>query len=568
MKRSDIFKVVIIALALVACVWYLVPTIRFMAMSPEAKASMDPYKLDRLKDKIIKLGLDLQGGMHLVLEVDKSKLTEDEAKDAVDRAIEIIRNRVDQYGVSEPLIQKQGDSRIIVELPGLQDKLRAKELIGKTALLEFIMLEDQEFLRETIDKVDAYLARGAGGGADSVAADTAAPAQTAAVAAKADTVKKDSLEDLSAMFGQEEKRDTAAAGKAAAAAVGKPFSSLLVSLGGDVAVSEEHVLRVKRLLADTAVQKLVAGQLLWSGDATDYNNKRYHSLYLLKKEAELTGVYITEARVQIGSGSDLETANQPYVSLTLNDEGGEIFDRVTGANLNKRMAIVMDKKVHSAPTIRSRIPNGQAQITGRFSMTEAQDLSIILRSGSLPAPVNIIEERSVGPSLGKDSIRAGLSAGLLGTLVVLLFMMVYYRMSGILANVALVLNLFFLLAAMAGLNATLTLPGIAGIILTIGMAIDANVLILERIREELALGKTIRSAIESGYEKAFTTILDSNMTTIITGVVLYQFGSGPIRGFAITLIVGLLINMFTAILVTRVIYDYITTKYPIKQLSI
>jgi protein-export membrane protein SecD len=339
-------------------------------------------------------------------------------------------------------------------------------------------------------------------------------------------------------------------------------------MSGDVAVSEENAPRVKRMLADTAVQHLVSGQLLWSNESNEYGNKRYYTLYLLKPETELTGGFLSDARVDIGSGADLQTANQPYVSFTLNDEGAEIFDRVTGQNIKKRLAIVMDKKVHSAPVIQGRIPQGRGQITGRFSMTEAQDLAIILRSGALPAPVTIIEERSVGPSLGKDSIRAGLIAGLAGTLVVLLFMMVYYRFSGMLANLALVLNLIMLLAALAGLNATLTLPGIAGIILTIGMAVDANVLILERIREELGLGKTIRSAIDAGYEKAFTTILDSNMTTIITGVVLYQFGTGPIRGFAITLIVGLLINMFTAIVVTRVIYDYITTKYPIKQLSI
>ncbi|RKY89418.1 protein translocase subunit SecD, partial [candidate division KSB1 bacterium] len=288
----------------------------------------------------------------------------------------------------------------------------------------------------------------------------------------------------------------------------------------------------------------------------------------VKKEPELTGKYLNDADVQIGGGSSLASAGQPVVTMKMNSEGAKIFARVTGANVGRRLAIVLDNKVYSAPRINTKIPHGNAIIEGMADMKEAKDLAIVLRAGALPAPVKIIEERTVGPSLGADSIRKGTKSAIIGLILVIVFMMIYYRLSGLIADIALVMNLIIILAVLAGFHFTLTLPGVAGIILTIGMAVDANVLIFERIREELRTGKTIRASIDAGYSRAFTTILDANITTLITAIVLYQFGTGPIRGFALTLSIGILSSMFTALVVTRLIFDYITEKFALRKLSI
>jgi preprotein translocase subunit SecD len=294
-------------------------------------------------------------------------------------------------------------------------------------------------------------------------------------------------------------------------------------------------------------------------------DQEYYLLHVLKKEPEIIGSMISNAQVQIGSQLQ---AGQAVVNMELTNDGTKIFSRVTGANVGKKLAIVLDGKVASIPNITERIPSGRAQISGMASMDEARDLAIVLRAGALPAPIEVIEERTVGPSLGQDSINKGTYSALAGLAVVVLFMVVYYRASGFIADFALTLNIFIIMAVLAGFHATLTLPGVAGIILTIGMAVDANVLIFERIREELRNGKTVRAAIDSGYERAFKTILDANVTTLLTALVLYQFGTGPIRGFALTLSIGIVASMFTAILVTRLIFDYITDKYTISKLSI
>ncbi len=393
-------------------------------------------------NKKINLGLDLRGGMHLVLRVDTQGLSADSKSDAVERAIEVIRNRIDEFGVAEPLIQRQGLDQIVVQLPGVTDRIRAKELIGKTALLEFKLVNDKP-------------------------------------------------DDLA---------------KASAGTVPEGFDYL-----------------------------------------KDDNDRPI----LISKTASLTGEGIKNAFV------DMDQMGLPVVKLEFNEKGIDSFAQVTGAHINERLAIVLDGKIHSAPVIRSKIDSGKAEITGRFDTQEANDLKIVLRSGALPAPMEVEEERTIGPLLGGDSIRSGIKASIIGGILVFLFMLIYYLLSGIIASLALILNFLIILGFLAYFHATLTLPGIAGIVLTLGMAVDANVLINERIREELKLGKTLFNAITNGYSKAFSAILDSNITTLIAAFFLFQFGTGPIRGFALTLSVGLVASMFTAIFVTRAILESI-----------
>ena len=383
-------------------------------------------------------------------------------KFAVDQGLETIRNRIDEFGVSEPTVQKQGQDRILIQLPGIKDPKRAIELIGKTALLEFKIVNDEGDIQK--------------------------------------------------------------------------------ALKGDVPPDSE---------------------ILYSKRENKETGKSAKTPYLLKKRTLLTGEHLLEARVRFNP-----QFNEPYVTIAFDSLGAKQFERVTGENKNKRMAIVLDNNVYSAPVIRDRIAGGRASIEGRFTTAEARDLAIVLRAGSLPAPVKILEQRTVGPSLGQDSIRQGTRSILIGSIAVVIFMMIYYLLSGVVANFALCLNMLIIMAALAAFRATLTLPGIAGILLTIGMAVDANVLIFERTREELRTGKTPRAAIDSGYAKALVTILDANITTLIAALFLFQFGTGPIKGFAVTLTIGLTASLFTAIVCTRVLFDYFLSTRRIKKLSI
>jgi len=353
-----------------------------------------------------------------------------------------------------------------------------------------------------------------------------------------------------------------------------PFSSLLAAFGNDLGVPEKNVYALKKLLNKSEVQsklKSANGQFLFSQKSespqggTGVNN--FYRLYYLENSPELTGGIVDEARADLGSIGG-GTAGQPIVSLSMNSEGSRTWARVTGANISERIAIVLDNKVHMAPSIKEKISGGNTQIQGFGSMNEAQDLAIILRAGALPAPVNIIEERIVGPSLGADSIAQGTQAVIFGLALVLIFMLVYYKMAGIVADFALIWNILLVLAVLASLQATLTLPGIAGLILTVGMSIDANVIIFERIREELRKGKTPKAAIDAGYDRALTTIIDANVTTLIAALVLYQFGTGPIKGFATVLFWGILISMFTAVFITRTIFTSYTSRKGLKTLSI
>jgi len=514
----------------------------FLYLTPSLRGELPAWWSNFLPQEKIHLGLDLQGGMHLILEVDAAKAVESHLERVVeefkhdlrkskirylelkrygtegidltlmreedkktfedlvkvnfpdyktesgpnkeegislrllldpkakaqimrlaaDQALETIRNRIDQFGVTEPDIRPQENHRILIQLPGIKDPKRAIELIGKTALLEFKLVDEEGNLEE--------------------------------------------------------------------------------ALKGNIPPGKE---------------------ILYQISPDPKSGQQTRIPYLLKRRTLLTGEYLTDARVQIDS-----QYNEPYVSLSFNARGARLFERITGENIEKRLAIVLDNNVYSAPVIRDRIAGGRAQITGRFTMDEARDLAIVLRAGALPAPVKILEERMVGPSLGKDSIEKGFKSMIIGGIVIILFMIIYYGLSGFFADVALMLNILFIMSGLAFFGATLTLPGIAGIILTIGMAVDANVLIFERIREELRLGKPARAAIEGGYSKALVTILDANVTTFIAALVLFQFGTGPVRGFAVTLSIGIVASFVTAVFITRVIFDYLYTYRRWKKISI
>lgn len=540
MKKNILGRFLLIGFTVVIAVIFFLPN------TPLFKSMPDVWKKN-MPSKGIVLGLDLQGGLHLVFEVEGDKAVEasverftylikgdlqkkklqaevkrnglhieispmtqdistlikenypnletvsadqnlvltmsgkdqDAIKDnAADQALETIRNRIDQFGVSEPTIQRQGDNEIVVQLPGVKDPKRAIDLIGKTAQLEFKLLDEE--------------------------------------------------------------------------------SPLAAQLPQSVAPSEEE-----GLLSQFADKLPEGDEILFEKKVNRETGVVRKEPILLKKQVVMTGDLLSEAKVSLDS-----QFSEPYVSINFNEEGARRFEEVTGANVKKRMAIILDNTVYSAPVIQEKIAGGSAQITGNFSMDEAKDLAIVLKAGALPAPLKMLQNVTVGPSLGIDSINAGKLAGLVGTIAVVIFMLIYYKGSGLIADFALILNIVLLFGAMASLNATLTLPGIAGIILAVGMAVDSNVLMFERIREEIKAGKPPRSAIDSGYDKAFSTIFDSHVTTLITAAVLFQFGTGPIKGFAVTLSLGVAINLFTALVGTKSIFDLITSKYKIARLSI
>ena len=526
MKRNR--KLVLILALITAAVYYLLPSVEFYSMTDDGLEAMGlkaPEQLADLKNRSLNLGLDLQGGIHLVLEVKTEGMEQQEAQDAVAQAQEVIRNRVDQFGVAEPTIQRQGENRIIIELPGVQDVQRAKDLVGQTALLEFQLLEPSEDRTRLIQRIDQVLA----------------PEEE-----------------------EEEEEDLLLSSTAESA----PLSSMLNFAGEDLTVSGRDLQRVKNLLNTPEAQELIPAdvEFIFSSKPAGAEGNEFYFLYLVGKKPEMTGHMIQDAFVSIGQ--IVEYMGQPIVNFSTTDEGVRLFSRITGAHIGERMAIVLDESVYSAPVIQSKISEGRGIITGSGTQEEAKDLAIVLRAGALPAEVEIIEDRTVGPSLGRDSIEQGKTAAIYSMVLIAIFMILYYRAAGLIADFALLLNLFFIMAVLAGFHATLTLPGIAGIILTIGMAVDANVLIFERIREELRSGKTIRAAIDSGYGHALSAIIDANVTTFLVGIVLYQFGTGPVRGFALTLCIGIISSLFTAFFVTRTIFDLITRKSEQSTLSI
>ncbi len=609
--RKYRIKLFVIAATVGMALYFLYPTYRDYELHQQLKELHGPDSLQFVEKneteirenraKRIKLGLDLQGGMRVVLEVnvlklledlgknrddaftqimnevrdevkrsdespvvimrrkfearqirmsryygslrddnDKvAKMLEDESKKAIDRAIEIVGNRVDQYGVSEPSIQKLGGTRINVELPGVSKETEVRQLLQGTALLEFKLLKDPDVGYAVMKAIDNTLAAGS-------AADTT---DTSLVASA-------SIKDTAKITTPEGEMDQEQFAKK------HPFFTIaLVSQQhpGEAMVSEENRDKVRRWLERDDVMRSIPGdiQFLWSAKPRIVEGgRKYFALYPVKSTPELTGGVIVNAKATLDPGF-----NQPIVTMEMNSDGSREWARITGANVNKRIAIVMDNAVFSAPVVRGKIAGGHSQIEGMDNLDEARLLEIVLKAGALPAPVDIIEQRSVGPSLGEDSIRNGILSSLLATVLTIIFMAIYYRTGGLVADGALVFCLLFLMGVLAAFQGTLTLPGIAGIILTLAVAVDANVLIYERIREEEATGKTLRAAIDAGYEKAFSAIFDSNLTTFISGVILYQFGSGPVQGFALTLMIGIVASMFSAIFITRVFFNILTEQY-------
>jgi len=502
--------------------------------------------------RALHLGLDLVGGMYLTLQVDKSKLTAEDAKDAGDRALEVIRNRVDQFGVMEPIIQKAGNDRILVQLPGV-DRERAKALIGQTAQLKFQLVQDERTTYDALKTIDDKLK--AGPGADT--GHVAGPDTTKKV--KPDTSRLQALLDTT-------RKDTGS--KAAGEAEAGTLLSLVRTIGGDFGVDDNEYPQFQMLL-ERGRPYWPAGHEFRFGPTEAAEGSSIRRLYLLKTEPEMLGSAIQDARPAPYQGSEPGLTNTWIVSLRLGRKDAAVFAQVTGRNIGRRLAIVLDDIVKSAPTIQTRIPDGNAMITTNdVNPDNSRDLSIVLRSGALPAPVNIIEERSVGASLGSDAIRRGIFAGLVGSIVVVVFMLVYYSIGGLLADWAMFMDILFLLAVLAGLRATMSLPGLAGIALTVGMAVDTNVLIFERIREELRWGKTVMAAVDAGYDRVFMTVIDTHVTTIITAIALYFIGSGYIRGFAINLTVGLIINVITAVFMTRWVLDWYLARFEVKKLRI
>ena len=617
------FFIFVVMLASAYKIW---PTYKYYTLSDSDNYSKSDLK--QLRDEAISLGLDLQGGMYVLLEVDipilmkklatrrldtletiidlaKNKSDDlqsnffDEFEnlviqkkirlvryysdisssrendsildalkskrdDAINSALGIIRNRVDEFGVAEPNIQKYGKNRIIVELAGVQDADRARSLIQRTASLEFTLVMNEK-LQSTIDLIDDVLLKDGFKPNFNI---------TNNDQEKIEDTTKSSIDEL---FENTENKFDSKVELFTDAEILKdaPFSGFLKSFPGGIGVMENEYLRVKEILNREDVLKAIPrdGKFLWGNRteraALDESGAfvDYRLLFYVRTNPEISGGMVKDPQATIASaGSDV--SGQWVVNLAMTSQGARKWSRFTGANINKQVAIVLDEKVFMAPVIRDKIPGGRTQISGFADVNEAKDIANVLHAGELPAPVNIIEERTVGPSLGSDSVVYGKRAIMVGLLFVIIFMFVYYKLSGGLANIALGLNLVIVMAVLASIGATLTLPGIAGLILTIGMAVDANVIVFERIKEELDIGKTVRAAISSGYEKAFITILDANITTLIAAFVLAWIGSGPIKGFAITLSTGIICSIFTAIFVTKSIFMLFTIGKPLKKLSI
>jgi preprotein translocase subunit SecD len=479
----------------------------------------------------LKFGLDLQGGIHLALEVDESRGPVANREDAIERALTIIRQRIDEFGVSEPIVQKSGSERIIVELPGERDPARAISVVQRSAFLEFRITDMQGQFRDAIPRIDRALAR-----AGVRAAAGAAPASPLAGLLQTDSAAADS-----------------AAADTAFAAAGA-FSTLLYEGGlpGEYLVPEESFSRVDSLLRLAEVQREVPRglELIWGAAPRSQGARSFRPLYAVDRRPIITGEQLADASATLD-----QVTGGAIVRFQLTRAGGRVFGRATGQHVGDHMAIILDGRVQSQPpVIRSQINrDGQIEM-GNADLREAQDLALVLRAGALPAPLQIVERRSVGASLGEDSIRKGITAGIVGAVAVVVIVALYYRFAGLLAIAALLIYAVFTLGGLAAFGATLTLPGLAGFVLAVGMAVDANVLIFERIREELKANKTVRAAVDDGFGHAMSAIVDSNVTTVLTALFLFQFGTGPVQGFAVTLIVGIVASFISAVFVTRTFF--------------
>ncbi|MEK7667032.1 MAG: protein translocase subunit SecD [Gemmatimonadota bacterium] len=563
-------RLIVIGVLILGSVWSLWPrdiTIRVRG----ADGRMRDTTVERVP---IKLGLDLRGGMHLGLEIDRAKVTAGTPSDALDRALRVIRTRIDEFGVAEPLVQKVGLDRIVVELPGVTDPGRAKQIALRTAFLQFQMTDKQGLFRNALPGIDRALSAAGvtersitSGVSDTTAQRPAGPssavedilggaarpqgaagADTAKAQAPADTSRADTLGN---QLGQ------------------GPLSPLLFagSLPGEYLVSEEKVAIVDRMLSRPEAQRLLPRGfvLRWGAEAMSRGARAYRGLYILEERPIMTGEFLVDAKARLDP-----LYNQATVDFELTRRGGRVFERETGRHVGDHMAIVLDNVVQSQPpVIRSQIASrGQIEL-GSASLQEAQDLALVLKAGALPAPLQVVEERTVGPSMGADSIQKGIVAGIVGIALVVLLVIGYYRFSGVIAVLALILYVLFTFAGLAALGATLTLPGIAGFALSITIAVDANVLIFERIREELAVGKSLRLAVDAGFKMAMNAIVDSNVSMVLTAAFLFWFGTGPVKGFAVTLILGVLASMITAIFVVRTFFMvYLQRRPGLQTLSI
>ncbi len=638
------FKILVTLGFLLLSLWYLFPTLQNYFTENRIEAMEEAERTDYLnanyteirdlRERALKLGLDLQGGMHVTLEVrmdalvralatdtdaafdqaiaaarervdagdddfvntfvevfeeqdpnvrlsryfrstggditrrsenpDVAAFLRSEADEAVQRAVSIVRERVDRYGVSEPSIQRKGASRINVELPGVDDPQRVRDLLRGTARLEFRMMADPTELMASRNRIIGYFdALGAEDETSALDTTVLEAEDLAEVDAEVETSEADDLGEIAEADTGASEVDDLLGLDDEAMELDNALLRVLTPLAGESvifgAVAERDTAEAGALLRSDEVRELLPPGIdlryTAKGEAqTEEGEEIFYLLGVRGGDPELTGEVITEA----GPSFDPYT-NEPEISLTMNSEGAQTWSRLTGANVGKPVAIVLDNVVYSYPTIIDKIPGGRTSITG-VSRLEQEDVITVLKSGSLPAPVDIVEERTVGPSLGAASIRAGTISILVGLFMVAVFMIFYYRTAGMVANLALLLNILFIFGILAAFRATLTLPGIAGIVLTIGMAVDANVLIFERIREEMASGKTLKAAIDGGYAKALSAIADANITTFFVGVILYSFGVGPIQGFAVTLMAGILSSLFTAIVVTRIVFDYFVAE--------
>ena len=563
-KIFGLREFVILAVIVIACysVW---PSIQVHTKSGEEKKTFVKEN-PKLAEKSVNFGLDLAGGTSITLEIDASELPGENIKELQEQSLEIVRNRVDQYGLSEPQISPQGDDRIVVELAGVDDST-AKELVGSTAKLEFKIVSESEKFTQVVSLIDSYLGRQA----NPAAADSASPvadslkdSSAAVVASTTDSLKADS--NVAEAVAQEQ-----AVAVPADPSLPVSLSSLFLSFGNGGFVAEESVEQVKRLLELEAVQKLIPRDVEFAFGSglekvSPESSVKAKRLYLLKRRAEMDGEDIADARpYRVGDGVNV---GEVAVSLKFSGVGPKQFSAVTAANVGKQMAIVLDNQVISAPVIRDRIPNGEAQITGLDDMAEANRLSVVLRAGALKAPMNIIESRNIGATLGEDNIKSGFGAGFWGLVACIVFMVAYYRIGGLIACFGIVLNAVVTAAVLSVFNATLTLPGIVGFILVLGMALDANVIIYERIREEMKAGSLARAAVAKGYERAFSAIFDSNLTTFLTALILYKIGTGSVKGFGLTLMIGIATSLFCSLTVTRAIFDWRLAKNDANKLSI
>jgi len=574
MNKQHTSRILLVVAAVLVALWTLVPTFRTMGLSLAERVKFDAAHPD-IASKAIKLGLDLQGGTHLVLEVDKTGLKPEESKDAADRSLEVVRNRIDQFGVSEPDVRKSGDSRLVVELAGVNPE-QAKELLSSTAQLEFKLVREEADIKTTLDRIEAVVSRGASDTLKKNAVKDSLKPDSASLAQDTNKARRDSAAEAArTLFTASSEKHVAAADTVKKATSkdykARAFYSYLVPLRGNtMGVEEGNMAAVDAILKRPDVQgalRAVESDLLWGRHGVDVGGgKKIRTLFVVKRRAEMKGDIVADAIPELGQGG--MKGGDAEVTLKLKGRGPKEFARITGANIGRQLAIVLDGSVYSAPVIQGRITGGTASITGMQGIDEARQLAIVLRAGALPAPMRIVEERSVGASLGAENINQGILAAVVGVLAVFAFMFLFYHGVGGIANAALILNGVFTMAILAGFHSTLTLPGIAGVVLALGMAVDANVLIYERIREELRHGKAVKVAVELGYKRAFASIFDGNITNVLTAFVLYELGTGSIKGFGLTLTIGCLVSLFTAIFCTRIVFDIWLSKKERKTLSI